>query len=178
MGKAPKKKKFPILFLSLSLSLFVRRKEGRVNATKKRIAKKKKKKTSTTLTRGDRRRDDDDDAMDEDDDYGEDEPEINAGHQEEDEGMDVDGENIIASGDAAGQEKRGKAVVSEAPQSACGRDEEEDPPLPAHHDHHGCCDDTGRQRHFRLYGWYWHGCLFQPTVQSRNSTRQHFRSCG
>ena len=88
-----------------------------MNATKTRIAKKKKKKkkkkTSTSLTRGDRRRDDDDDdddAMDEDDDYGDDEPEINAGHQEEDEGMDVDGENIIASGDAAGQEKRGKAV--------------------------------------------------------------------
>ena len=111
MGKAPKKKNFQFSF---SLSLFVRRKEGRVNATKKRIAKKKKKKkTSTTSTRGDRRRDDDDDdddAMDEDDDYGDDEPEINAGHQEEDEGMDVDGENIIASGDAAGQEKRGKAV--------------------------------------------------------------------
>ena len=116
-GKRQRKRSFQFSFslsLSLSLSLFVRRKEGRVNATKKRIAKKKKKKkkTSTTSTRGDRRRDDDDDddAMDEDDDYGDDEPEINAGHQEEDEGMDVDGENIIASGDAAGQEKRGKAV--------------------------------------------------------------------
>ncbi len=108
-GKRQRKRSFQFSF-SLSLSLFVRRKEGRVYATKKRIAKKKKKKTSTTLTRGDRRRDDDDDAMDEDDDYGDDEPEINAGHQEEDEGMDVDGENIIASGDAAGQEKRGKAV--------------------------------------------------------------------
>ena len=113
-GKCQRKRSVQFSF---SLSLFVRRKEGRVNATKKRIAKKKKKKkkkkkTSTTSTRGDRRRDDDDDddAMDEDDDYGDDEPEINAGHQEEDEGMDVDGENIIASGDAAGQEKRGKAV--------------------------------------------------------------------
>jgi DNA-directed RNA polymerase I, II, and III subunit RPABC2 len=47
--------------------------------------------------------------MDEDEDYGEEEPELNVDEGDED-GMDVDGDNIIASGDESGREKRGKAV--------------------------------------------------------------------
>jgi len=47
--------------------------------------------------------------MDEDEDYGEEDPELNVDEGDED-GMDVDGDNIIASGDESGREKRGKAV--------------------------------------------------------------------
>ena len=40
--------------------------------------------------------------MEEDEDYGEEEPELNVDEGDED-GMDVDGDNIIASGDESGR---------------------------------------------------------------------------
>ena len=84
------------VFLRLHAEIFFKKFDRR--------PKRKKKKNNTNERTNERKS-----IMDEDGDYGEEEPELNVDEGDED-GMDVDGDNIIASGDESGREKRGKAV--------------------------------------------------------------------